>query len=288
MENQHVNCRFSFACGDKQPACTHRETASFRFLRLKAGEKQNDIELKGSTIIFLFDGEMLVSGEKLCAGEMILVASNQKTCIEATKGTSALVTTYNYKFRYCDGGLPRIPQGIVGETHYPLVMHGRIRESVALMVRMMEDGVDCPGISHAKAKELLILIRAYYGINQRAAFFSPAIRGGRGFAQQVLKYHSEVRTVKELAGKMNYSLAAFHAHFEKHFPMPAYRWMQRQRAGQVLEDLEDDERSIKDIAVSNRFSTLSRFYDFCRKSFGTTPLEVRKKLKDCEKIDILL
>ncbi len=265
----------------------HPETASFVILRLKSGEKQNDSGFKGSTIIFLFEGTILVSGQKLNAGEMILVVSSPKLLIEATEESLAILCIYNYKFRYCDGGLPRIPSGIPVETHYPLVMHGRIRESLSHMKHMIEDRVDCPGINHAKAKELLILIRAYYDIGEREAFFAPSLRQGRGFVHQVLEYYSKVHTVKELASKMNYSLSAFHAQFEKHFPMPAYRWMQRQRAEQVLVDLEDEERAIKDIAISNRFSTLSRFYDFCRKNFGMTPVQVREKLKNREKIDIL-
>lgn len=283
---------------DKSHQLCHSCDSFSHMLWLKPGEKQINVGKKDPIIVFLLQGHLSIqfvteTEKDLSDNEMITLSPASIISITALKNSQVLIVSF--KKEYCfQGGdiMPQInffdPSHKARGTYHPLVIHKRIKEYLIFFGKLLEDGLDCPNFFYIKIMELLFLMQTYYSPQDIFMFFSHIMEKEDFFVNQVMKYHNEVRTAKELAEKMNCSFSSFQVKFEKTFSMPVYRWMQKQKAERVLNDLSNEERTIKEISISNRFSTLARFYEFCKKSYGMTPLEVQKKTHKGEKIHILI
>ncbi len=290
MEQQPYICPFPLRCRGNTSSCHIPQTASFRILRLRGGEKRIEPITRGAGIIFLLEGVLLVENTKLLGGQALVLPSLSSACLECFSHVQAIMTYLYPGSVLYEGCLAEIPSKPLDSSQnaYPLEMHRVIMEYLYLLRDLLAEGLDCPEFFRGKALELLILFNAYYSLRQRKSFFAPLLRPGMEFEQRVMACYKKVRTVKELAVKMNYSLSAFRVHFEKHFNMPVYRWMQLRKAEKIREELSSRGQELKDISLSNGFSSIASFYVFCRRCFGDTPLNIRDKLANGKKVEILI
>ena len=84
-------------------------------------------------------------------------------------------------------------------------------------------------------------------------------------------------TVEELAQLGGYTLSTFRRIFNNVFHEPVYEWMLARRKEGIWDDLNNSECSISEICYKYGFESLPHFSNFCKKSFGASPRNLRRQ-----------
>jgi len=95
-----------------------------------------------------------------------------------------------------------------------------------------------------------------------------------------LDNYKRTNSVKELANLCHISERSFNRKFHSCFGESPYKWIQKKKAEQIQEMINNPELSFKEIAGYFGFSTSSHFTAYCQRMFGMSPSELRKKNKD--------
>ena len=85
------------------------------------------------------------------------------------------------------------------------------------------------------------------------------------------------KTVEELAQLGGYTLSTFRRIFNNVFHEPVYEWMLARRKEGILDDLNNSKCSISEICYKYGFESLPHFSNFCKKSFGASPRNLRRQ-----------
>lgn len=84
-------------------------------------------------------------------------------------------------------------------------------------------------------------------------------------------------TSEELARACCMSGSAFRKRFKQEFDIPVSEWLREQRKERIMRMLLDTDLPLWQVAESNGFNMPSTFSDYCRRNFGRTPGQIRKK-----------
>jgi len=255
----------------------------FSSLYISREKKQNSIEIKNAAILFLLKGKLLLSynnliKKKLQAGEMILFSALHTLDITVMEDVHGILCTFDTQVQIGDDFSLESLVSFADtnkNSHAPLTINKRIRNFLITIENYLEDGLWCNQIYEIKRDELFYLLKSTYSLMDLAAFFYPILNKDVFFKESVIKNYHQVRNVIELAEKMGYSVPGFRGKFLRCFGIPAYTWMQQQRAAVILKELKEKKKTIKDIFISNQFSSQAHFYEFCKKNFGKTPGQIR-------------
>ncbi|NDW09730.1 AraC family transcriptional regulator [Dysgonomonas sp. 520] len=128
-----------------------------------------------------------------------------------------------------------------------------------------------------KIKEFGYILKNFYSKEQLQNFFKMFSVNDSLFTEEVCRLSSHVRSIRQLAERMNYSYSGFNKRFRRVFNTSAYSWMRDQRAKQVYQDICQTNKSLKEISTNYNFATLSHFNEFCHKNLGCSPSEIRRK-----------
>ncbi len=131
-----------------------------------------------------------------------------------------------------------------------------------------------------KVRELFHVLRSSYPKEEMDLFLLSFHCHNQGFRAQVFKHHLDCNTVEELADKMKISMSTFKRRFKLEFNAAPLQWMNEERAKHIYEDLGEGQLSLQEIANRYHFSSLSYLCKFCKRMFGTSPLELRKKIAE--------
>lgn len=97
------------------------------------------------------------------------------------------------------------------------------------------------------------------------------------FQYFVIQNYKKVKTVEELAQLGGYTLSTFRRIFNNVFHEPVYEWMLARRKEGILDDLNNSKCSISEICYKYGFESLPHFSNFCKKSFGASPRNLRRQ-----------
>lgn len=92
----------------------------------------------------------------------------------------------------------------------------------------------------------------------------------------LIQNYKKVKTVEELAQLGGYTISTFRRIFNSVFHEPVYEWMLARRKENVLDDLQNSECTISEICYKYGFESLPHFSNFCKKSFGASPRNLRR------------
>lgn len=101
------------------------------------------------------------------------------------------------------------------------------------------------------------------------------VKQGIGYIQE---NYREAISVKELAEVCQFSEYHFMRLFRKYTNMTCIDYINTYRLSSALEELENTDHSITEIAISNGFNTISYFNRLFRQKYGMTPREYRNNL----------
>ncbi len=140
----------------------------------------------------------------------------------------------------------------------------------------MDDGLKCIYFLEIKIKELLFILKAYYTKESLARLFYVMLTRDSEFTKQVFQNVKKVKTAKELAESMFYSVSGFEKRFKKVFGISANKWMQQNLARQIYHEINCSNKTMNEIAHQFGFSP-SYFNDYCKRVFKVTPNQLKKR-----------
>ena len=71
--------------------------------------------------------------------------------------------------------------------------------------------------------------------------------------------------------------SVFRKRFKEEFDIPVSEWLRELRKERIKRMLLDTDLPLYQVAESNGFNMPSTFSDYCRRNFGRTPGQMRKK-----------
>ena len=96
----------------------------------------------------------------------------------------------------------------------------------------------------------------------------------------VADFRKRTNSIKELANLCHISERSFNRKFHSCFGESPYKWIQKKKAEQIQEMINDPEFSFKEIAEELGFSSSPHLTTYCQRMFGMTPSQLREKNKD--------
>jgi AraC-like DNA-binding protein len=162
-------------------------------------------------------------------------------------------------------------------SEYKIDINKTFHRFLLLLVQYMNSGILRDYLAEMKRNELFILLFAYYEKAEMAQFFRYFLEGDVNFMKFVTDNYVKASNVKELAAMANYSVSGFIKKFRKSFGQPPYKWMQKQKAWYILQEMSSGEKSLQVIAAENNFSSYQHFATFCQRMFKMPPTEVTNK-----------
>jgi AraC-like DNA-binding protein len=154
-----------------------------------------------------------------------------------------------------------------------------ISDWLFLLEQCMKDGLNSYYFFDLKRHEFFLLLFVYYRKEELARFLFSILSENVQFRGFVINNFLNVRNVQELADMANYSTSGFIKKFQRYFKESPYKWMQRQKAKLILSDINEEAKSLKEIALEYKFSSYQHFANFCKVQFGLPPTELVNKYK---------
>lgn len=271
---EHLSC-FNYEKGNRPV---------FEKLSLKKGQKWKTFSVD-NLIIFTLKGNLNFSfgeylNKVLPENKMMVLPAGSHLSSEVNEDCNVIVIRLLETKQLCDCYsldmlLHEKDTDLAPGLHY-LDINERISAFLSLMEECVGDGLKCIFYLDLKAKELFFLLRAYYTKKDLLGFFYLLLSRDVTFSDLVLKNHHKAKNVQELADILHYSLSGFQKRFKKVFGVSAYHWMKEERSKSIYHEINNTQKSFKEISDDYGFSSPSHFNDFCKASFGAPPGRIRQ------------
>lgn len=243
-------------------------------------------------IVFLLEGTMRTmfrdQSEIVCVrGDFIFAPVGSSMSYKAVKNCMVMTVAVTGNIQLCRGfdienlykkvrKLPHRTQ-LVHNKVMALKMNRQLWNFTETLSSSLADGLLCKYYFDLKAKELFILLRAYYTKEDLREFFYYILSPDTSFSEFVQSNWLKFDSIQNLAKESNMSVQNFNKRFKNIFGMPPGTWMAHEKARCILADIQKGEKNYQQIAAEYGFSATSGLIRFCNKNFGETPKEIRKK-----------
>ncbi len=274
--DEHLAC-FQYDDG-KNPAIERIERTKGRQFQIF-----NDV----NKIVFVLKGIIAVSFDKqvnkeIREGEFFFVPSKSQYSSLPKEDSVVLIFRLNMSFNFCDHFsfemlLDKNGGEKTKESFTKLTANNLLGNYLNSLEIFLLDELKCFYFLELKLKELLFLLRAYYSKDELYALFTSVLSADVQFSNKVFEYCEKVKSSKELAEIMNYSLSGFEKRFKRVFGVPAYQWLKMRKARNIYHEISCTKRTFAEIAFQYGFSSPSYFNDFSKANFGRTPGEIREQ-----------
>ncbi|MFT3995574.1 MAG: AraC family transcriptional regulator [Dysgonomonas sp.] len=252
---------------------------------LKKGQNWNFTSQKNK-IVLLTSGSLNFSfGEysdrNISKGQILAFPANYNFSSEALEDSVVITMRTTAQMSLCDG---YVMDNLLAEKkddfEFDLTLL-EMKDIVCLYAQSLESYLDddfrCYYLFEMKIKEFFYLLRGYYTKDELLSFFYLTLTNDNSFSDFIQVNYHKAKTVQELADLANYSLSGFQKRFKRVFGVSAYHWMQEKRSKNILHEINNRSKSLKEISNDYGFSSPSHFNDFCKEYFGTTPGKIRKQ-----------
>ena len=270
----HVRTAFGFYRGDRFAAChidgdTDSSLAVFRHVHLYVVE-------------FFYKFCLPVHELRL---EMYLVRNTLVEAEHAERGThrafrlrAGQVILFIQPELFCDFRFNHIMKEVSPPLIYtPLKIIPELQYFLNGSITYLKGDKVCRDLLSLKRKELAFVLGYYYSDYDLSSLVHPLSKYVNSFQYFVIQNYKKVKTVEELAQLGGYTLSTFRRIFNNVFHEPVYEWMLARRKEGILDDLNNSECSISEICYKYGFESLPHFSNFCKKSFGASPRNLRRQ-----------
>ena len=209
--------------------------------------------------------------------EMFLLPDANPCQIEALEQSSIMVCSLSVEFLLSEEKL--LEELTVEDTNQKRIIRRlpiseTIMQFLLLLHKCMREGLDSYYFLDLKRNELNLLLFVYYNKGELAQFLENVLSKDTRFKRFVLNNYLTVKNVQELAKLANMSTSGFIKKFQKIFDESPYKWMQKQKAGKILIEINKGVKSLQEIANEYKFSSYQHFSGFCKAAFGFPPTEI--------------
>lgn len=214
-------------------------------------------------------------------GYMFLLPKNEQVTTYAQKSSTLLLCSFVSDLKLCSRfsiqQLSRYVIGDISQEPYCLKLDERIQGFLPLLVSSLREGLGCVHYHQIKRDELFLYLRAGYTKEELALFFYPILGKDMEFKDFVLMNSRSIFDVKDFAIRANMSLSTFNRRFKETFNATAKTWLLLRKQEFVRSNVTLSNLPFSEIAEKYQFSSTSYLITFCKKYFGKTPNELRKK-----------
>lgn len=256
-----------------------------RYITLKAGESMKLSNKTEAHFLFVLSGELSLSFSPykdipVRQDEMFFLVNGRVFEWEARADTTLVLSGYNTSVFRCTNdrmeALFKVKAGLAFDCRGTL-MKDEVKAVVRQIKHYLEAGINCHHLYTLKYEELYLLFRYYYTATEVAQLFYLGLKNNLLFSDRVLNSYLHVKTVRELAELLGYSVKTFEKMFRETFDDSPYHWMQKRKALHIRQKLMDPGISLKQIMYDFKFATYSHFNFYCKQHLGATPTELRSK-----------
>jgi AraC-like DNA-binding protein len=277
----------SILYAEEHLTCVHyRQDPLVKNWSFNEGRKLEFETKRESTFLFLRKGTISISfaGYKNIDIEeehVLLLPVNNSYIIRVKSDVEFLSFVFDIQVMLCENFsmvqlFPHCPKKKNPDL-YTLAFNQQMRDYLHLLAQYVAEGVNCIHFYQLKKQELFYLLRLYYTRESLALFFDPILnKQNLFFKKLVMEKCLSAKNVRELAGLVNYSTSGFIKKFERCFGESPYKWISNYKARHILQDINGEELSFKDICCKYNFSSMPHFIQFCKKQYGITPGKIRK------------
>lgn len=264
-----------------------KETPPTVEIRKLEKEYTEELIFRRNEIVFMTEGKVrfIFRGhpeKTLSTGEFIFVPMGGVFRFVVVENTQVTVIRLNGNVNLC--GSCRIedlyrrsdPALDNNKDVFALTINHPLQLFLEGLNKAVQGGLNCRYYFDIKAKEILILLKAYYLHEQLSLFFSPILSPDTIFSEYVRAHHHKYATARELADAMYMTPKLFSKKFIAIFGEPATDWLRREKALNVYSELIVGNEAIAQIAYKYNFSSQSHLNRFCKKEFGENPGKIRK------------
>ena len=158
-------------------------------------------------------------------------------------------------------------------------IHPRIWQFLDGIQDCMSDGLKEQDYFEMKTRELFYLLNAYCTKEDLCKFFFFILNEDSAFSEYVHLCWQSFGNVSRIAKSMHLTHKQFSKRFVSVFGKTPQKWMMEAKADIIYNKIIQTNKPFKLIATENGLSSDTHFTWFCRKNFGKTPSEIRKKAK---------
>ncbi|NDW09608.1 AraC family transcriptional regulator [Dysgonomonas sp. 520] len=260
------------------------------FISLEKGEKL-DLFWEDSKIVFVVCGKVNISSpllysKKMIERKMLFVPVLHKIEIDPIEKSDIISISVTDGFGVFDSLYPIDSYGDMACQHETSILSmnaGIYAYAYSLQMYGMQGSVD-DDFSILKIKELSLVMKNFYSREELQFFFKTYLTNNLCFSEQVRSHLAYIKTVRQLAERMNYSYSGFNKRFRKTFGMSAYSWLRQQKTNVICHDICYTNKSLKQISAENKFTSLSHFNEFCHKVLGDSPRKIRSRRRQQQNI----
>ncbi len=276
-KEEHLSC-FQYSKG-QDPIIERIERGKDKYFQI-----YNDV----NKIIFVLKGKIIISfneqiNVEIKEGEFFFVPPKSQYSSVAEEDSVVLLFRLNLSFNFCEHfsfemllsgkNTKKIP-----EVFSKLKANYLLANYFKSLEMLLQDGLKCFYFLELKLRELLFLLRAYYTKEELYALFTSALSADIQFSNKVFENCDKVKSSKELAAIMNYSLSGLEKRFKRIFGVPVYQWLKLRKARNIYHEINCTKKTFAEIAFEYGFSSASYFNDFCKTNFGKTPGDIRNQI----------
>ncbi|NDW08484.1 AraC family transcriptional regulator [Dysgonomonas sp. 520] len=236
-------------------------------------------------IILVMEGELQIRSSThpdvdVTASNMVFYPFQERVVLKAVKKSEVVSIRFTNESGLC-GILSSITADpstkYLGDDVTSIPINELVYNHIEFVKKYKDESFCDSYLLDLKLKEFGYILKHFYSEEQLQSFFKSLPANDLSFSEEVCNLSLSVRSVRQLAERMNYSYSGFNKRFRKVFNMSAYNWMRNQRARQVYQDICQTSKSLKEISTNHKFATLSHFNEFCHKNLGNSPSEIRRK-----------
>lgn len=275
-KNEHISC-INYAEGFNK---------IFLLKEIPEGHVVERQYLDTTFLVFMLEGDVEIRYEVdkyfyPLVEYIFLLPKNQQITAYARKTTTLLLCSFASDLKLCSRfsiqQLSRYVIGDISQEPYCLKLDERIQGFLPLLVSSLREGLGCVHYHQIKRDELFLYLRAGYTKEELALFFYPILGKDMEFKDFVLMNSRSIFDVKDFAIRSNMSLSTFNRRFKETFNATAKTWLLLRKQEFVRSDVTLSNLPFSEIAEKYQFSSTSYLITFCKKYFGKTPNELRKK-----------
>ncbi len=218
------------------------------------------------------------SGWAVRSGELVFIPIGSRFILRATAPFEMIVFRYEVNVRFCDFFEFELAEGeSLQDDECKVGIKKGLNYFLEGLKLYRKDGILNGAFMEHKSIELLYLIRRYYTREEQLVFFHKVFHHDYRFSEFVFDNWQKVRSIKELAGISIYSESSFRKKFMEIFHLSPYKWLNQKKSVRILHELSAGHLTLKEITEKYQFGSVQQFNTYCKKNFGATPGQIRKR-----------
>lgn len=273
------------------PCQEHPADCSFKVIESTRGEEITDIKNKEvNYLVFFLSGKAKISSNLFDEvlfneGDIFFLPRMSECQIKILDETKTLVHTFSHSScnstRCILSHLYFYSQNSANEVSYNCKIKAvpAFQPYAKSVLAFLDDNFNDSSLWYIKHQEAIRILKNYYDRDELRSFLRPMLHESVPFQSLVYTYAKYAHNVEELANLCGYGIVNFRKTFKKQFGIPAFQWLQTEKAKRIRHALTTSELSIKEITHEYDFQSASHFNRFCKQYLGDIPSQIRKTAK---------